>query len=293
MIWGLSDARVDRWIEDELVGGLSASKRRKLHARLREDAKARARYDRAVAAIRVLEGDGDFAPTEIDVVGRWLAQSWEGASEATPERRWWPAVAAALAAAVLLVWVSPLGEPGALDPWTEQHDGWQARGASSDGTLALEVLCVENGSEQPEGPLRVRECASPDLMGFAYRVAPQTSGSLTLFGIDADGDPMFYMPTPVDASTAAVEPARWRALPLAVRVGVNHADGPLRVYGLVSPVAPTHEDVEAWVEELAPMDAADSGDAPWLDRVRPGTVSRVCPSRSDCHAAELRLTVAP
>ncbi|MEM7157541.1 MAG: hypothetical protein AAF799_32175 [Myxococcota bacterium] len=296
MTRGLSDAALDRLIERELTDGLSPRKRARLHARLREDEAARARYDRAVAALRIFEGDSAFAPSEVDIVGRWLADEWGTAPEAETvaerSRRPWAALAGALMAALVLLWVSPIRDGDSLQPWWEgRNDGWQARGQASTGSLGIEVLCAtELGSERS---LRVRECGLADVLGFAYRVEPEVDGHLTLFGVDAEGDPMFYAPTPVDAAAVDIVPGRWHAAPMSVRLSVNHSAGPLRVYALVSPSVPTVEQVREWTMELASQSAANPGDRPWVQRVNQSSLARVCPSPSDCHAAELALPLAP
>ncbi|MCA9648526.1 MAG: hypothetical protein H6712_03310 [Myxococcales bacterium] len=289
----LGPARLDRWIERELISGLPPRKRARLHEQLRRDPQARARYDRAVSALRVLEGDGDLAPSELDLVGRWLADELdpEGAEpRAEGARRWWPAMMTVLAAALVLLWAGPLQQASA--PWWEgRDDGWQARGAASTGRLALEALCVAEGVDAPSRRARARECTRRDLMGFAYRVETGIDGQLTLFGVDADGDPMFYLPTPVDPSTPAVVAGRWRALKIAVRLSVNHATGPLRVYALVSPTAATADEVRGWAEQLAGQPAAGSGDAPWIERVSTESLARACPTLARCQAAELAFTI--
>lgn len=290
----LATARLDRWIEQELLEGLPPRKRARLHERLRRDPAARARYDRAVSALRVLEGDDDLAPTELDVVGRWLADEWgEAPAEAEGEgvRRWWPALAAALATAMVLLWVAPISQ--STGPWWEgRDDGWQARGSASTGALAMEALCVADAPDAERASARARECSLRDLMGFAYRVEPGIEGHLTLFGVDADGDPMFYVPTPVEPEVLAVSAGRWRALPMAVRLSTNHAAGPLRVYGLVSSTAATADEVRAWAEQLTAQPAASPDHAPWIERVSIEGLARVCPTLADCQAAELLLTIA-
>jgi len=294
----LRDAWLDRAIERELTVGLSPRRRARLHERLRRDPRARARYDRAVEALRIFEGDVDVAPSELDVVGRWLADDL-GAPRPAVERRAWPAVFAVLAAALVLLLVSPLRDPSSLRPWTGD-DGWQARGAGEGDGLALEALCGPDEADPTALRVRARECSLADLLGLAYRVPAGTRGELTVFGIDANGDVMFYLPTPVEAAGATVEPGRWRALSLAVRLRVNHAPGPLRIYGLVAPTVATTAEVEALARQLASQPAAAPGDAPWITRVSPELLARLCPdlpsataTEPDCRAAELHLTLDP
>jgi hypothetical protein len=296
----LGDARLERWIERELTQGLSPRRRARLHEQLRRDPRARARYDRAVEALRVLEGDLDVAPSELDVVGRWLADGWDAPPPAAASegvRRWWPVVTALVAAALVLSWVGPLADPEALRPWSGDG-GWQARGLGQADGLALEALCGPDEADDAARHVRVRDCGLGDLLGLAYRVPADTHGQLTVFGVDAQGDAMFYLPTPIAAEGATVDPGRWRALSLAVRLSVNHAPGSLRIYGLVAPTVATVQEVRALAAALAPMSPAEPGDAPWTARVAADAaaqqaLSRLCPAPFRCDAAELRLTLAP
>jgi hypothetical protein len=303
LVRSLGDASLDRAIERELTVGLSPRRRAVLHERLRHDPRARARYDRAVEALRVLEGDVDVAPSELDVVDRWLADDWGIPRPATDERRAWPAMLAMLAAALVLLWISPLRDHQALRPWTD--DGWQARGDGRPEGLALEALCGPDQADPEPAAVRVRDCSLADLLGLAYRVPEGTEGRLTVFGVDAKGDPMFYLPTPDQPWAPAVEPGGWRALRTAVRLRVNHAPGPLRIYGLVAPTAATASEVEALARALAPLPPAEPGDPPWNARVAPSLLARLCqddflrgfpspvPDANDCRAAELHLTLRP
>jgi hypothetical protein len=301
LLRSLHDARLDRAIERELIVGLPARRRAALHERLRGDPRARARYDRAVEALRVLEGDVDVAPSELDVVGRWLADDGGAPRAEESERRAWPVVLAVLAAALVLLWISPLRDPDGLRAWVD--DGWQARGGGQSDGLALEALCGPDEAEP--AAVRVRDCSLADLLGVAYRVPEATAGVLTIFGVDAQGHPMFYLPTPSDPIGPAVAPGRWHALHMAVRLRVNHAPGPLRIYGLVAPTVATVDEVEALARALAPLPAAEPGDPPWTARVPPSLLVRLCqddllrgspspvPNASGCRAAELHLTLRP
>jgi hypothetical protein len=298
----LRDAWLDRAIERELLVGLRPRRRARLHERLRRDPRARDRYDRAVEALRVLEGDVDVAPSELDLVGRWIADDLGLPRPAAAPRRAWPAVFATLAAALVLLLASPLRDPDALRPWVGD-DGWQARGGAGEPGLALEALCGPDEPDDTARRVRVRDCSLSDLLGLAYRVPAGTRGQLTVFGIDAQGDAMFYVPTPSDPAGVSIDPGRFRALPLAVRLRVNHAPGSLRIYGLVAPSVATAHEVQALVEQLAPLPAAAPGDPPWTTRVAPESLARLCadaspssPARastSRCLAAELHLSLRP
>ncbi|MCX4244402.1 hypothetical protein [Paraliomyxa miuraensis] len=296
-----SDARLDRLIERELCEGLPPRTRARLHERLRRDARARARYDRAVDAVRVFEGDVDVAPTELAVVQRWLDDGWmqgDATAERTLARRAWPALMTALAAALVVLLVRPLGDSAALRPWTDD-DGWQARGPGARRGLALEVLCTADDAAADAAPVRARACELSDLMGLAYRMPEGMPGELSVFGIDAQGDVMFYLPTPVDPSGITVDPGRWRASSVSVRLAVNHAAGPLRIYGVVAPRVATVDEIRAFAAALASRAPAEPGDPSWIDRVSSGSgpgsgpeaLAGLCPEPSSCHAAELVLTL--
>lgn len=292
---GWSDARLDRLVERELVEGLRPRARARLHERLRRDPRARARYDRAVEALRVLEGDVDVAGSELDVVGRWLADDW-AATEPARRRAWgwrgWSALAVVAAAALVLSWAVPRVDLQALRPGTGD-DGWQARGLGHAGDLALEALCSPDDADPDARRAEARDCDRVELMTLAYRVPSGIQGELTVFGIDAQGDVMFYLPTPVDPAGASIAPGRWRPLPVAVRLSVNHAPGPLRIYGLVAPRVATVDEVRSLATELAPQPAATPGDPPWTERVTPASLRPLCPELSACPAAELVRRIRP
>jgi hypothetical protein len=294
MIGTLSGARLDRWIEHELTEGLSPRRRVRLHARLRQDPMARARYDRAVAALRVWEGDCEIACAELDLVGRWLTTEADPGRAGESAHRWWPMLAVVLTAAMVMLWAGPTRDrstlPGGL---SSVDDGWQARGAGVSGGLAMEALCDPDGPDGPDAPLVERDCGLDDLLSFAYRVSTDARGQLTLFGIDADGEPMFYLPTPGDPSGVTVNPGQWRPLTLGVRLSVNHTPGELRIYGLVAPLVATPDEVRTWAQQLASQPPAVPGDTPWIQRVDAAGLRRACPASTDCHAAELRLTLRP
>lgn len=293
MMQAWRDARLDRLIERELLDGLPRRARARLHDRLRRDARARARYDRAVEALRVLEGDVDVAPFELSLVERWLADDGDAPEPARARvLGGWPTLAAVLTAVLVVLWAGPLGNPGTLRRLADD-DGWQARGGGAAQGLALEALCAPDRADAAAVRVRVRDCRLTELMGLAARVPEGRRGQLTLFGVDAQGDPMFYVPTPVAPAGATVTPGRFRALPLAVRLRVNHAPGPLRIYGVLAPRVATVDEVRAFAAALASQPAAAPGDAPWTARVPADAVAPLCPEPSACTAAELALLVRP
>jgi hypothetical protein len=99
----------------------------------------------------------------------------------------------------------------------------------------------------------------------------------------------YYAPTPVDPEGVSVASGAWRAAPLSVRLGVNHAPGPLRLYALLSPQAPTVETVDALAAAVTEADGA-ALDAPWHLTANPTLLNALCgPDTGACQSARLDL----
>lgn len=295
---GSVDAATRKLVDRALLGELSPGKRRAFMERLRHDEAARAEYDRAAAALRVLEGDPVVGGFEIDLVGQWITEDFAdaaGRSSAAPAFSWsrlWAGLgfAAVAAALVLLLWprASSLlgGGPGDDDPFSVKGPG------DPDGALAIEVLCTDGPDAEPMAAVD-DACHLQRDLAFSVYVEPGTRGSVTLFGVDADGDVMFYAPTPDDAEAIAVKPGGWRAVSMGVHLGINHAAGRLRVYGLLAPRGATVDEVRAIGAALAEASPATPDDPPWNERVPASLLESLCASPRDCHAAEQSFEVHP
>jgi hypothetical protein len=276
-----------RTLERALFAELDADERRALQVRLRGDASLRHTWDAAWDALRVLE-HAEVSEAELSLVEGWVLDDVPGQAPST-SRRGWPrlSVIFALAAAALaLFFVVPRPAP-------DTEPSWQARGVSAPGRLTLQALCgpADATAEALAGGAEPR-CREDDVLGFAYWVRPDAAGRrLTLFGIDADGDTMYYAPTPNDADAIDVQLGRWTALDAGVNLHVNHASGPLRVFGLLAPRAATIEDVDRLARELAATPAARPGDLPWPQRIGRPTLDGLCAGAGDCDAVELRLWI--
>lgn len=306
-----TDNKWRRRIERALLGELPPNQRTELHTALRGDASLRAEYDRAALALRLLEGVSETTPPvgsfELDLVESWLVADIAAATESTTVqtvRRWlslrnWVSIAGAATAAALMVVLAPSPGP---DP---VGDGMVARGSAGMTALALDALCGDESVVSAvggDGLTSVADgCRADDTLAFSYYLDAMQGGHLSLFGIDADGDTMYYAPTPGDESSIAVKPAAWRAVGVGVNLKVNHAAGTVRVYGLVSPRVPTVEQVDAFAsalaEQPAAVDARPSMTQGWLDRLgrdrqAAAAVRAVCPTPAACHAAEFSFVIA-
>jgi hypothetical protein len=271
-----------RRIERALAGELSPSARASLWVQLRGDPQARARYDAAVLALRLLEGDVPIAAAELELVEDWVIADQPADAPASTGAWGRLSLLFALAAAIVLAFVlRPRPVP--------EDDGMAVKGMDARGRLAIEALC---GAARGDA-VRPLQCAPDDVLGFAYRIDPQARGRyLTLFGIDADGDAMFYAPTPADDAAIAVVAGRWQAVDLGVKLSVNHAEGPLWVYALLADRPATVEEVRGWVERLSLAPTPAMGDRrPWPRRIGAADLHGLCRSADACDVAQLRLTI--
>lgn len=297
-----------RWIERELVSGIAARRRRTLVERVRGNPDQRRGWDRAIAAFRVLE-QREVSRFELDQVERWLFEDLDDSGLVTDRpahvgRRWTGLAGAlmALAAAVLLlVWID--GEPTSEQTLRfayEDTDGLQPRGEHGwTRPLALELVCGE-----PARPASARGCGLHELLGFSLRLGdesldPSRASALaraplhtSVFGIAADGELLYYLPTPVEPSHALLRlGAGWQALPISVRLDVNHAPGRVRVFALASDAPADVADIERWAAVLADQPSASIDAPPWHLRMAPSVLGPICGDPDRCASAETELTI--
>lgn len=303
--------KLRRRIERALLGELSAADRTDLFTTLRGDPVARAEYDRAASALRVLEGDAAVAPFEIDLVESWLVADLEQVQATSPTRalerlfggwRTWMSLAFAAAAAILVVLLTRTG-PGVLH--RDDDGAFTVKGPGRDAVLAIDALCGTDRAVAAAGgdalvSASSAGCDRDDTLAFSLRVAPGHPGVVSLFGVDSDGDRMYYAPTPDDPHAVSVKPGAWRPVGAGVKLSVNHAPGPVRVYAVLAPRAATVQEVDALATALADASPAVDGSPSWIDRLLLGAsmddrqvLRGLCPSRSACHAAELDFVIRP
>lgn len=290
MTGGHDHVRFQRWMELDLLGKLPVRKRRRLHEHLRADEHARDHYDRLVEALRVLEGRDDHVQLEIDLVERWLFDDVAAPGEAGREPAWrwlWSAIGV-LAVALLVVVLRGASSP-ALD------DELAVRGGDRSA-FALEAMCVA-GEDEAAAVSAAADgtCGLGQTLTFAFR-APARPGVetprwLSVFGVDAGGRVLYYAPAPDGNGAVRATAERWTPAPFSVRLEVNHRPGTVRVFGLLSPVAPDVDRIDTWAEVLRDRPQADVGDAPWHRRLTPDLLGGVCPQIDSCDGAELSFTL--
>lgn len=292
-----------RSIERELIEGLGGDRRRALIERLRGNPEQRRGWDRAIAAVRVLE-QREVSNFEIEQVERWLFDDLDEAGtsprRAAPTRRWAgiAALCATLAAAAaLLVWI----EPDSTEPLRVSDVGeLAARGAlHQPRPLALDLVCGK-----PARAATLHGCRLDELLGFSLRLGDESLDPtaaaalaeaplhLSVFGIAADGQLLYYTPTPIEPSHATLRlGAAWQALPVSVRLDVHHRPGRVRVFALASDAPAELADIERWAAALAPQPRAGVDDPAWHLRLAPGVLGPACRRSDRCASAETELTL--
>lgn len=287
-------ARFRNEVEQDLLRGLPVERRARLHDHLRACDACRAHHDRLHDGLRLLEGDALVSVSELDQVERWVRQTIPGATTlgerlaaVRPTLRWFVPATAAAATAMFVAFMA-LRAPSSPESAPEHVMGLTAKGGDATAALAVDVLC----GPRPDAlrPARPGGCRLSETLAFAYRAAvPGAEGQLTLFGLDALGRVRYYAPTPVDPDAVDVTSGAWQALPLSVRLGVNHAPGPLRLYALLSPRTPSVETVDALAAALAAQ-APDAPGDPWHLSLQSSLPSGTCgPDTASCLSARLDL----
>lgn len=315
----MKPAALRRAVERELIEGLAAGPRRSLIERLRGNPAQRRAWDRAIAGFRALE-QREVAKVELEQVERWLfedladegllAAGPSGAPE--PARRRFVGLATLLAtlatATALLVWIDPEAATSTLGVTTRASDMIDeqlvARGSATwPRPLGLELVCG-----QPARPAKPAGCATDELLGFSVRLGDETLEPaaaaalaeaplhLGVFGLSHTGELLYYTPTPTESARVTLElgePAQ--ALPLSVRLAVNHRPGLVHVYALASDAPLAASDVERLAAALRSQAPTGIDDPPWHLRLAPDLLGDACPRLDRCASAqaELRLINPP
>ncbi|MBL8945191.1 MAG: hypothetical protein JNK45_18640 [Myxococcales bacterium] len=288
-----------RGLDRALTGTIEPGEVRGLIAALREDAAARASYDRGARAMRALERRS-VAQTELDWVERRLEADGlldAGAGDRAPGRAWswargWWIGASVLAAAAAVLALRPPA-PG------DGGDGLLApRGAADPraGWLALSVLCDPTGrGDVPLAEVAGGSCPGDGTLAFAVRVDARHRGAehLVVFGIDARGDVQYYLPTPDVAAPVVARRDVWTSLDRAVRLPVNHPAGRVRVFAALLPHPASIDDVDAAAAVLATSSTRRDDETPWLDRLGPAHPLLADCGVAECLGAELEFRVEP
>lgn len=249
----MTHERFSRIIDELIVGELAPAEWHELRDHLRGCSACRARYDRVALAERMLGGGpaalGRPSQASLDRIG---AAVLDGA--APPARGWqrlvqWfaptPRWAAGLAVAAALVLI-----PFALRAPTSDP-GFQARGgAPQERTAGLRAFCLDDGGVTPR-------CTRQDQLRLTVSNAGRFQ-RVFLVGLDDEWAPKWYAPRPPEIQSVAAPEGVDVPVGPAVRLGVNHDPGKVRVYALFSDVPVTMPEVEAAAERMRQQGKAPS-----------------------------------
>ncbi|MSP60985.1 MAG: hypothetical protein EXR72_11695 [Myxococcales bacterium] len=244
-------------IDSLLLEPLAPAKWQKLRAHLPSCASCRDRYNRVSLAERMLHGgkaaQGQPSPACFARIGAAL---FDGMSAQGPKLgglarvpRWAFSVFALSVTAALLPFLlrTPMKGPSATAEFA-------VRGATTDPAqqAGVRAFCLksQDGATAVQ-PLvgTTAQCATGDLLKLTY-TNKEGYEDLFLFGVDAHYGIKWYEPRP--PSTISIPAVRAVDQPLggAIKVGVNHDPGAVRIYALFAHAPIAAREVEAAVDEL-------------------------------------------
>jgi hypothetical protein len=243
----MSHERYIKLIDEMIVGDVGTSDWNELNAHLSGCTACRARYDRVSLAERMLHGGPKALDTpssstlkrlEGAVVGRVAAPvpAWQRALQwFAPTQRWAVGVAAAAAVVVLLPFLArsptPPGE-------------FQSRGATPthERTAGLRAFCIGDEGVTPR-------CARTTQLRLTVSNGGKF-GRVFVVGFDDDFNPKWYAPRPPEQQSVSAPDGIDQQIGAAVKLGINHDPGKVRVYALFSDTPVTTQEIQAAADRL-------------------------------------------
>jgi hypothetical protein len=238
--------RYERMIDEVIAGELSASAWQELRAHLVECATCRGRYDRVAMAERLLHG-GPAAlarpsPASFERIGAAVIAgavvrppAWQRLLQwlAPPQR--WATMAAAAALLLALPWLLRTRVPS---------DEFQSRGggAAAERAAGLRAFCLDEAGVTPRCSRASQLHMTVSNGGHFERVF--------VVGLDDGLELKWYAPRPPQSASVTAPAGVDVPLGAAVRLGVNHDPGKVRIYALFSDAPLTANEVEAAAERM-------------------------------------------
>lgn len=242
----MSHDRYIRIIDDMIVRDVEPGEWSELHRHLAGCVSCRARYDRVSLAERMLHG----GPGALDTPSSSTLERLEGAVLGTaapvpmwqravqwfaPTQRWAVGVAAAAAVVVLLPFL-------ARSP--RSHDEFQTRGptASHERTAGIRAFCIGDEGVTPR-------CARTTQLRLTVSNAGKFA-HVFVVGFDDDFNPKWYAPRPPEQQSVAAPDGVDQQIGAAVKLGINHDPGKVRIYAIFSDAPVTTPEVQAAADRL-------------------------------------------
>jgi hypothetical protein len=263
---------------DQLVSGqLARDDWRMLHEHAAACQGCRDRYNRTVLAARMLAGGPAAARRQLPVEAAGIARMVIPVRPSLAQRLrsflFRPYVAvpvAAMAAAAFLLILRPQGE----------H--WNERGGA-ERQVALRAFCLTEREVTALDPAAVPpRCSTTAQLKLAATNHSRRT-HLFLVGVDGEHAIKWYAPHPPATESIVFQPGPAVDEPVgaAIRIGVNHRAGPLRIYGLFSDAPISADEVRGAVNALEKSRVA-------IDRA-----SELPLGRRDVEAVSLLVEIAP
>jgi hypothetical protein len=241
----MSHDRYIKIIDEMLVGDMEPAMWDELHAHLAGCTSCRARYDRVAMAERMLHG----GPRAIDTPSSSTLKRLEAVvlSSATPASAWqralrwfaptqrWAVGVAAVAAAVVLI---PF-----LARSPKSAGEFQVRGpATQERTAGLRAFCIGDEGVTPR-------CARTTQLRLTVSNAGKFA-RVFVIGFDDEFNPKWYAPRPPEQQSVAAPDGVDQQIGPAVKLGVNHDPGKVRIYALFSDAPVSAQEIEAAADRL-------------------------------------------
>jgi hypothetical protein len=280
-------SRYSKLIDRLLVEDLSPAKMGELRGHMASCPACQHRYNRVVLASRLLEGGPRALDNPSDREIAWVEQAVLERARLVPDAeparrstvlRWVVGLAsvAAVAAIVLPVVLTSTPPPNKPGPAVAPPTEFAARGAPPklSPQVGVRALCIQRQKDKPDPvvfeatfdptsatPAGGPTCGVSDILRFTYTNRSKMS-YLFLVGIDQKYRIKWYEPHPPKKTSIKVQKdAVNEMLSRAVRLGVNHEEGLLRLFAIFSP-RPLHAEmvkhaVESARRERTPLTRLD------------------------------------
>lgn len=242
----MSHDRYIRLIDEMIVGDVPTAQWNELDRHLAGCTSCRARYDRVSLAERMLHGGPNALATPSSstlkrLEGAVLAAAttrepaWQRALQwFAPTQRWAVGVAAAAAMVVLIPFLARSPKRG---------DEFQTRGATThERTAGLRAFCIGDEGVTPR-------CARTTQLRLTVSNAGKFK-SVFVVGFDDEFNPKWYAPRPPEGQSVSAPDGVDQQIGAAVKLGINHDPGKVRIYALFSDAPVSTQEVESAADRL-------------------------------------------
>jgi hypothetical protein len=238
-------------IDGLVTGELTPEAWQKLRAHLRDCEGCRGRYDRVALAERMLHGGpaslGQPSPAAFERIGAAVVaeaaaagrpSAWQRLLQWLAAPRHWAPLATGATAAVLLLALPWLLAPRPVEEFRARGGG----AAAGERPAGLRAFCLDGSGVTPRCSQAAQLRLTVSNGGHYQRVF--------VVGLDETGELKWYAPRPPETTSVPAPAGVDVPLGAAVRLGVNHDPGKVRIYALFSDNPLSAEEIEAAAERV-------------------------------------------